>query len=147
MLLIQTIEFELVGFVLSLLLQTASPRGELVLLLPLPVPRQLWHLDDGNDTVDLFVQLTQFITNMEETVRVRCDVIAIAPPSFAIMLVLHLMLIWVKDRVLKVIENVWIVSLQCLGQTFALRTLGLHVILPEEALILAACADELLNET
>ena len=83
MLLLETRALELVGLVLGLLLQPAGPRGELVLLLPRLAPGVERHLAGRREVVDHLAQLVQLLPDGGQFLRIRGQVVAVAPPRFA----------------------------------------------------------------
>jgi len=55
-------------------------------------------------------------------VRVRGDVVAIAPPRLPVVLVAGLVLFRIEDRVFEVMQNVWVFGLDRLAKPLSLRS-------------------------
>lgn len=107
---------------LSLLLQTTCTRRKLVLLLQHSRTSACRHLTRWRYVVDELVQLLQLVPGDKQFVRVRGDVVAIAPPRLPVVLVAGLVLFRIEDRVFEVMQNVWVFGLDRLAKPLSLRS-------------------------
>lgn len=86
MLLFQSMAFELVGLVLSLLLESTSTGGQFVLLLSALAPRVERHFTHWSKVRDVLVQLLQLFADGGKLLGICCQIVAIATTSLATML-------------------------------------------------------------
>lgn len=82
----QSVQFDLVGFVLCLLLQAASPRGQFVLLLPGFRPCVERQLADRRHVVDHPAELVQLLADAVQLFRIRCQIVAVTFACLATVL-------------------------------------------------------------
>lgn len=115
-------------------LRVPLPGSQFIFLLLGLVPGGYWKFTQGSKAVDLFVQLFDLSSNLNQFFRVGGDIIPIPFPSFPAMTNGRTKLWsreWIKNRIFKILDFVR-VFLHAELDSFALRTFWLDVVLPEE---------------
>lgn len=138
-------QFQFIRLVLRLLLQTTGARCKLVLLLQHFRTSACRHVTRWRYIIDQLIQLLQLISGHEQFVRVRGNVVAVTSARLPVVFVAGLVLFRIEDRVLEVVQNVWVFGLDRLAKPLSFRSFGLRVVLPEILLLLATSGGEVIR--
>jgi hypothetical protein len=83
---LQTVQFDLVGLMLGLLLQTTGPRGQFVLLLSGFGSHVEWQLAHRRHVVYDAAQFVQLLADGVQLLRIWGEIVAVALPSLSTVL-------------------------------------------------------------
>lgn len=155
---LESVKLNFVGLVLRLLLQPTRSGGQLVLLLPCLGAHVERQLADGRHIVNNAPQLVQLFADVIQFPGVRRQVVSVPFPGLSAVLDASHGTVRTENGIRYFVQHVRVLHLAFHHKSLSLRTLCLHVVLPEVSLFLAetrlwvvvivgvACGNKLVSE-